>query len=118
MAQQLLNIGFSPNDGSGDPLRTAYSKINSNETELFSRVIALEGSMTTVNALVRSDDSVIADGTNGQTILFSSQFVDDYSLSIYDKNGIGITVISKDKNGFTIDSVESGNFGYIAIVEE
>lgn len=35
MAQQLINIGTSPNDGSGDSLRTAFSKINNNFTELY-----------------------------------------------------------------------------------
>jgi hypothetical protein len=35
MAQQLINIGSSPNDGSGDSLRTAFGKINTNFTELY-----------------------------------------------------------------------------------
>jgi len=30
MAIQLVNIGGLPNDGEGDPLRTAFSKINNN----------------------------------------------------------------------------------------
>lgn len=34
--QQIINIGVLPNDGVGDPLRTAFSKINNNFTELFS----------------------------------------------------------------------------------
>lgn len=34
--QQIINIGGLPNDGSGDPLRTAFTKINTNFTELFS----------------------------------------------------------------------------------
>lgn len=36
MAQQIINIGALPNDGSGDPLRTAFNKINNNFAELFS----------------------------------------------------------------------------------
>ncbi len=35
MAQQIINIGALPNDGSGDPLRTAFNKINNNFAELF-----------------------------------------------------------------------------------
>lgn len=35
MTQQIINIGALPNDGSGDPLRTAFTKINSNFSELF-----------------------------------------------------------------------------------
>jgi hypothetical protein len=38
MAQQLINIGTSANAGNGDPIRTAGNKINSNFTELYSRV--------------------------------------------------------------------------------
>ena len=36
MAQQLVNIGSQPGDGSGDPLRVAYDKINQNFTEVYS----------------------------------------------------------------------------------
>jgi len=36
MSQELINIGTSPNDGSGDPLRVAFQKINNNFTQLFS----------------------------------------------------------------------------------
>lgn len=35
MAQQSINIGTNPNDGTGDPLRTAFSKCNSNFTDLY-----------------------------------------------------------------------------------
>ena len=36
MAQQTINIGTSANDGTGDPLRTAFGKVNDNFTELYS----------------------------------------------------------------------------------
>ena len=35
MAQQTINIGTSPNDGTGDPLRNAFNKANLNFTELY-----------------------------------------------------------------------------------
>ncbi len=35
MSQLLINIGALPNDGSGDPLRTAFAKINNNFSQLF-----------------------------------------------------------------------------------
>jgi hypothetical protein len=34
-AQEYINIGATPNDGLGDPLRTAFSKINNNFSNLF-----------------------------------------------------------------------------------
>jgi len=35
MTQLVINIGAVPNDGEGDPLRTAFQKINNNFTQLF-----------------------------------------------------------------------------------
>ena len=35
MAQELINIGASANDGSGDPINVAGQKINNNFVELF-----------------------------------------------------------------------------------
>ena len=34
--QETINIGALPNDGDGDPLRTAFGKINNNFSVLFS----------------------------------------------------------------------------------
>ena len=35
MAKEIINIGTTPNDGTGDPLRTAFTKVNENFTELY-----------------------------------------------------------------------------------
>jgi len=35
MSQQIINVGTAPNDGQGDPIRTAYVKCNDNFTELY-----------------------------------------------------------------------------------
>lgn len=35
MAKQTVNIGTSANKGNGDPLRTAFTKINNNFDELY-----------------------------------------------------------------------------------
>jgi hypothetical protein len=37
MALEVINVGTAPNDGTGDPLRTAYQKCNSNFAQVFSR---------------------------------------------------------------------------------
>lgn len=34
-SQEIINIGANPNDGTGDPLRVAFDKINNNFTNLF-----------------------------------------------------------------------------------
>jgi len=46
MAQQTINIGTVANDGTGDPLRTAFDKINDNFTEVY----GFDGDITGVTA--------------------------------------------------------------------
>lgn len=38
MAKQTINVGTIPNDRTGDPLRNAFTKINSNFTELYNTI--------------------------------------------------------------------------------
>ena len=38
MSQQLINTGGSPNDGTGDALRVAFTKANENFTDLYTRI--------------------------------------------------------------------------------
>lgn len=40
-AQQVINIGAVPNDGTGDSLRAAFGKVNTNFTELYDNVTAI-----------------------------------------------------------------------------
>jgi hypothetical protein len=47
MTQQLINIGVAPADGSGDPIRVSFDKINQNFTEVYSAVTTLQGGPTT-----------------------------------------------------------------------
>ena len=47
MAREVINVGSAPNDGTGDPLRTAYTKCNSNFGELYGRYqVAVPASAT------------------------------------------------------------------------
>lgn len=57
MARQTINIGTSPNKGNGDPLRTAFTKINNNFNELYA------GNFVSPTALT-SDLISSSDGTN------------------------------------------------------
>ena len=118
MAKQVIGIGSAANDGSGDPLRTAFTKSNENFTELYDDVAALQGSALTAASLVRSKLSESCNGGSGQVIAFTSQFVSVFALQIIDYDGIGIEVTAQDQDGFTITSLSSGNFGYIALVEQ
>jgi len=57
-AQQSVNIGTGPNVGNGDPLRTAFTKLNANDTELYAKFPSnwLTGTCTTAVPL-RGDGS-------------------------------------------------------------
>ena len=73
MAQQLVNRGLAPNDGTGDTLRDAMDKINDNCTELCNTAVepaAFYFSGRTFRIIVRSgalciDQTITATGFAG-----------------------------------------------------
>lgn len=69
MAQNIVNIGTGAGTGTGDPLRTAFSKINDNFTELytgFAGIAGVETAVANVGNVVAT--SVGANISNVQTI--------------------------------------------------
>jgi len=60
MANQTINIGATANDGSGDPLRTAFDKINDNFTELYA--VSPAG---TDNNIAFSGNKIISEDSGG-----------------------------------------------------
>ncbi len=70
MAIQVINIGTSANKGDGEPLRTAFDKINDNFSELYLKVDNLTGGVGVtvgdIKGSVFADDStVLVDAVNG-----------------------------------------------------
>ena len=62
MAKQTVNIGTSENKGDGDPLRTAFQKINENFDELYTGNFNAE---TDIKGSIFGDDStLLVDGAN------------------------------------------------------
>ena len=59
MAKQTIGIGSAANDGTGDPLRTAFDKINDNFDEIYTE---LGGS--SLSSLSLSGNALISDVTN------------------------------------------------------
>ena len=49
-SQEYINIGETPNDGNGDPLRTAFGKINNNFSNLFFTTTTTSTAYTSGNA--------------------------------------------------------------------
>ena len=70
MAKQIINIVSSANKGDGEPLRTAFDKINDNFSELYLKVDNLTGGVGVtvgdIKGSVFADDStVLVDAVNG-----------------------------------------------------
>lgn len=66
MAKQTVNIGSAANDGTGDPLRTAFDKINDNFTELYSDDAGDVNSVNGATGTVVLDSDDIAEGTTNE----------------------------------------------------
>ena len=69
MSIQTINIGLAPNDGSGDPLRTAFGKTNDNFSELSSNVNSLTSSLNTVSSNVNTLTTAVSSLHSNVTVL-------------------------------------------------
>ena len=64
MAIQTVNVGTTADDGSGDPLRTAFDKINDNFLELYAVSGAGSG-----NNIAFSGNKIISENSSGNITL-------------------------------------------------
>ena len=65
MAQQTINIGTVANDGTGDPLRTAFDKSNDNFTELYNGAGGIADDSVTYAKLAIEFTDVLTASTSG-----------------------------------------------------
>ena len=82
MAQQTINIGTVANDGTGDPLRTAFDKVNDNFTELYADDA---GDVNSVNA----GTGISVDQTTGAVTVTNS--APDQTVSLADGGDIAVS---------------------------
>lgn len=66
-AQQTINVGSSPNDGTGDTLRAAMQKANANFTELYNGKQDADADLTTWSSKVPPSGTVVGT-TDTQTL--------------------------------------------------
>ena len=120
-AQEYINIGATPNDGLGDPLRVAFGKINNNFSNLFytgtttytvytvgdtaGQVIfeTPANTFTQASFQIRSSDTGTPDS---QDITITAQITNDSSDVKY--TGYGTTFSGNAVTRYTMD-VSSGN---------
>ena len=96
MTRQNINIGSSANDGTGDTLRTAGTKINQNFQEIYTQ---LGGDSSTLTTQVILKDSggvgtIIFEGTSAdshETKLIASDVAADTTITLPDSSGTIIT---------------------------
>ena len=63
MAKQTINIGAAPNDGTGDPIRTAFDKANDNFDELY----AFDATLGTAATTDATDYATAAQGAKADS---------------------------------------------------
>jgi hypothetical protein len=86
MTKLVINIGSQQNDGSGDPLRTAFTKVNSNFTEVYA---SLDNKAVYPSQVNRSGKYLRTDGTN---VTFESISYND----VNDKPSIPAAQVNSD----------------------
>lgn len=94
MAKQIINIGRTANDRSGDPLRSAFIKINDNFTELYAR-----SENTDSQTLSLVGDTLSISGGNSVTLPTSGSSTGDVTFD--GVKVIGAGTASGDGNGFS-----------------
>lgn len=110
MAQQTINIGTVANDGTGDPLRTAFDKVNDNFNELY------------------SDDAGDVNSVNGQTgvVVLDADDINETASRLYNQvhtgdvtGGTALTIsdgavtaakLDNDIRGVQYVGIDSGDY--------
>ncbi len=116
MSQQLVNVGSVPNDGSGDTLRDAMIKINSNFSELYNiptRLIDTSSGSTSV-----SDRYVGVNYAGNVTIALHTPTSNGQLITIKDESGncsnhpITVTGAVDNSTSFTL-SINNGSISLV-----
>jgi len=106
MVKQIINIGSAPNDGTGDPIRTAFNKANENFTELYDGQFSgnYDDLVNQPNIPTVLTDLSISDGSSGQVL--TTNGAGSFSFTTVEGGGGG--------SGLTSRGSISGSTGSIA----
>tara|TARA_B100001057_G_scaffold263280_2_gene263448 strand:+ start:5139 stop:6701 length:1563 start_codon:yes stop_codon:yes gene_type:complete len=99
MARQAINIGSSANDGTGDPLRTAFDKINDNFVELYGS----DNDINTLDANLDVSTFAITTGVTNGDITITPNGTGNIKLGSMKFNG---TTLSSDDS--TLININEG----------
>jgi hypothetical protein len=96
MARQNINIGSSANDGTGDPLRTAFDKINDNFIELY----GTDNDINTLDANLDVNNFAITTGVTNGDITVTPNGTGNINLGSITINGSEVS--SSDSTQITV----------------
>ena len=114
MAKQTINIGTTANDGTGDPIRSAFDKTNDNFTELYLDVVDLKIAVDGT-----SGDTIVANAVKGDVIgQDSSIIVDSVNAKVTASLDGDVTgSVFADDSTKLVDAVEAKDAVYKEIVD-
>jgi hypothetical protein len=125
-SQEYINIGVTPNDGLGDPLRTAFYKINNNFSNLFFTTVNTSNTYTnglTPNQVIYEYPVSIftqgvfqirssnPDNSDSQDITISAQITNNNEAVKF--TGYGLTFSGTAVTNYSMD-VDGGNIRILA----
>lgn len=135
MAQQTINIGTAPNDGTGTPLRTAFDYCNLNFTELYTAVgpsgnnIVVPGTATITGDLTVATDTLKVVSASNRVLINQASALQGDSLEIAAKTNAGAislfgrasdnsSVLAFRSNGSATQkaAIEGGDFGLRIVI--
>jgi hypothetical protein len=114
MTQQTIQVGATPNDGQGTPLRNSFIICNSNFTELYARAqvnppVTLQGSEGDLAGWYAYDSQYFyycfADYTDG---------VDDIWAQVSQVGNVSVSIISNGNSNISIDGINGNAITSIA----
>src|SRR5210317_323821 len=102
MARQNINIGSSANDGTGDPLRTAFDKINDNFVELYGS----DNDINTLDANLDVNNFAITTGVTNGNVTITPNGTGNINLGSITINGSQVS--SNDSTQITLaDNIQT-----------
>tara|TARA_R110000868_G_scaffold403984_1_gene681745 strand:+ start:227 stop:745 length:519 start_codon:yes stop_codon:yes gene_type:complete len=132
MAKQVIGIGTVANDGTGDPLRTAFDKANDNFTELYNAAAPVDSVNGQTGVVVLDSDDITEGATNEYLLADSvtyaklgTEFTTSYTLPVgnpmnvdFSSAQVFVTTLSADTTisfsnqaiGMVKDLVITGNY--------
>jgi translation initiation factor 6 (eIF-6) len=106
MSQQTINIGTTANDGTGDPIRTAMTKVNNNFSEFYS---VFAPSVSTNNVTVANNITVTANVISNN--LYANTKLQIGSQAGYNFGSAAVIEIDASQNSYVQAVIQNANSG-------